>query len=463
VTSARSAEDPLDRRRRVSGARLAAAAAALLAVGVGGPAVVMAVHRSAPEPSGAVAGAHAPPAASTAPSTTAATTPSPAHRPGAAPVAVRLPRVPWEGGPGYYRAFARAQASGWTDPGHFPIGVWYESVLTDADVQKDMAGGLNTYVELTDDSDIGLVRRSGMSAIVSQQSGDRGNETVGWLLGDEIDMEKGAGDGFAEMQRLRNGYPAKDGRIRYANYGKGVMLWESDADAAKFVNGYTNVTSADVYWYTDPYMCPAPGEEPPLGVTAATCRRAANYGLTMDRLRHLDALDGKRQPIYGFVEVGHPFAEGDSRSITGPEIAGAVMSSLIHEARGIVYFNHSFGGSCESQHVLRDECGAAVRPAVTEINSRITRLAPVLNTQSYAWRFSSSVDTMLKAYDGSYYLFAMPGRTGGTGHQNLTLPPGLHASSAEVLFEGRSVRITGRVLADTFAKESSYHIYKITP
>ena len=49
--------------------------------------------------------------------------------------------------------------------------------------------------------------------------------------------------------------------MRYANYGKGVIFWQSDADAAAFVNGYTDIVSADIYWYTDPTS--APGRKGP--------------------------------------------------------------------------------------------------------------------------------------------------------------------------------------------------------
>ena len=37
---------------------------------------------------------------------------------------------------------------------------------------------------------------------------------------------------------------------------------------------------------------------PRMGPTPETCRRSADYGLTMDRMRHLDSPDGERQPIY---------------------------------------------------------------------------------------------------------------------------------------------------------------------
>jgi hypothetical protein len=414
---------------------------------------------------------------------TASPTPAPTATTGR-PVSLPLPRVPWEGGPSYYRSFPAAQRTGWTDPSFFPIGVWYESVLSQEDVDRDKAVGLNTYVMLTDNSNVEIIRRNGMSAIIPQPFKNRGDESVGWILGDEADMWGGPGNGtwtgnypgqgpictntregcgLDVMRRESASIPAGETGLRYANYGKGVMFWQSDADAGKFVNGFSSVVSNDIYWYTDPHVCSAPAEGPSRGVTSRNCRRSANYGLTMERMRELDALDGKRQPVWAFIEVGHPFTEDDAPTINGNQIAGAVMSSLIHEARGIQYFNHNFGGSCISQHVLRDRCGAEIRPAVTELNKRVATLAPVLNTQSYAWEFNAGLDTMLKAWDGSFYVFAMLGSKTATGSHRLTLPPELAGSRAEVLFENRTVPISGGAIQDNFAAEYTYHIYKITP
>ncbi|HEX3082076.1 MAG TPA: hypothetical protein VHQ86_02380, partial [Candidatus Saccharimonadia bacterium] len=144
-------------------------------------------------------------------------------------------------------------------------------------------------------------------------------------------------------------------------------------------------------------------------------------------------------------------------------IAGAVFSSLIHEARGIIYFNHNFGSSCISQHVLRDNCGAAVRPTVTAVNQEIKDLAPVLNTQSYQYSFNTGLDTMLKASGDSFYIFAMQKRPSTSGTYQFTLPAGMGGASVSVLYENRTLPISGGKFSDTFSAESAYHIYKITP
>jgi hypothetical protein len=386
------------------------------------------------------------------------------------PAVLGLPRVPWAGGPAYYARFPAA-AAGWTDPRFFPIGVWFESVIQQDNVDLDKAAGLNTYVELTDTSKMALVRSNGMFAILSKPLPGYGSETVAWLITDEADMTYGPGSdpwtgrdgwntcipiqdehgqcGYSVMQALSDRLP-KDGRPRYANFGKGVLVWESDAEAERFVNNYTDFTSADLYNYTDPHQ---PPED----------RRAAQYGALIDRMHKLDATDGNRQPIWAFIEVGHPFTENDAPTINGDQIAGAVWNSLIHEARGIIYFNHNFGGPCISQHVLRDKCGAAIRPTVTEVNRQITELAPVLSTQSYQWTFHPALDTMLKEHDGSYYVFTMPGPGSRTGNYTLALPEGVRGTHAEVLYENRQVPIGPAGLTDSFDAEYQYHIYRITP
>ncbi|UQA61816.1 DUF4082 domain-containing protein [Polyangium aurulentum] len=392
---------------------------------------------------------------------------------------LNLPRVSWEGGPSYYSAYSYTDAAAWDNPTFFPIGVWFEGVYSQSDINLDKDAGLNTYVELTSGSNMPLIKQNGMFAIAGVSG--KSSETIGHMLTDEPDMWAGPGSaawtgnypgegdicnpsnascGYSVMQTLVNATPS-DGRVRYANYGKGVMLWQSDSEAQQFVNAYTHVVSNDIYWYTDPNIC---GEmQTFLGLPSATCRLAANYGVTMDRMRLLDAMDGQRQPIWAFIEVGHPFTEDSAPSITANQIAGAVMSSLIHEARGIIYFNHSFGGPCESQHALRESCYATQRAKVKETNLRIKDLAPVLNTQSYVYSFNGNLDTMLKEHNGSYYIFAMLGRAKPTGSYTLTLPPGLAGSTVQVLYENRTLAINGGAFTDSFAAEYAYHIYKITP
>src|SRR6185295_17654588 len=96
------------------------------------------------------------------------------------------------------------------------------------------------------------------------------------------------------------------------------------------------------------------------------------------------------------------------RAIQPAEIQAAVRHSIIAGARGIIYFNHSFGGPNQSQHCLREAVYAGVRAAVKSTNQLVMHLAPVLNAP-FADGFVSagpSARTMAKFHDNKYYVFA---------------------------------------------------------
>lgn len=382
-----------------------------------------------------------------------------------------------DGGSRYYERFPSSLP---VAPSFFPIGIWFQRIGSGTDVQEDRDVGINTFVVLTDNSDLGVLRDGGAAAAVEpgqfpngQSRSEPGSETRAWFLGDEVDMQHGAGwhpcgqpeSGFSCMQEA--GRAAKDGRLRIANYGKGVTFWESDRDAATFVNRFQDVVSADNYWFTDPNICGASegGRLLSAGqrdLAPGECRRASNYGATVERIRSLVGRRGSK-PVWAFVELGHPFTEESAPTITPTEMAAATWSSVIHGARGIVYFAHSFGGSCQSQDLVHEECAAPMRAAVAETNRRITSLAPVLNSPSverYA-RASGPIDTMVKWSDGRFYVFAgSRATTRRPQHASFTLACG-RAAHATVLFEGRSVPITDGGFTDTFATPNSVHIYRI--
>jgi hypothetical protein len=392
------------------------------------------------------------------------------------PSGVTLQQV--DGGQDFYGRFSP------TLPGNdtfFPIGVWFESVLQSADVDQDRAAGLNLYVQLTDNSDLRLIQAQGLHALPSSPS----PAASGYMLSDEVDMWAGAGSniwtghgqgegeictppgsgcGFTVQDALSAKLPP--GALKYANYGKGVTFQIKNPEAARFVNTYQDVVSADNYWFTDPYICSwveggavfNAGRD----LTDAECRIAAHYGWTVDRVRSLVQPQGSK-PVWAFVEVGHPFSEKDSLTITGPQIRAAVWSSIIHGARGIVYFNHNFGGPCISQHVLREDCGAAVRPTVTAVNQQITRLAPVLNSPNVHGLVTASggsVDLSVKAHDGHFYILAA---ATAAGRQQIAFTVACGSPlAARVLDENRTIPVSANSFTDTFQDSNSVHLYQIS-
>ncbi|WP_175417398.1 hypothetical protein [Arthrobacter sp. 24S4-2] len=381
-----------------------------------------------------------------------------------------------DGGRDFYSRFSPSLPNG---DGYFPVGVWFESVTQPSDVDQDRAAGINTYIQLTANSDLSLIKASGLQALPSSPS----PLASGYLLSDEVDMWAGGGSnkwtgksqgegvicdppdsgcGFTVQEAMAGKLPAN--ALTYANYGKGVTFHLKNPEAAQFVNSYQDVISADNYWFTDPYICSlveggavfAGGRD----LTDGECRIAAHYGWTVDRVRSL-VQPARSKPVWAFVEVGHPFSEPGSLAITAPQIRAAVWSSIIHGARGVVYFNHNFGGECLSQHVLRDDCGAAVRPTVTALNQQIQRLAPVLNSPTVNGLVSADgrrVDVLVKAYQGQFYLMAA---ANSEANQSVTFSFACGSPvTAEVLDENRSVNVSANSFTDNFADSNAVHIYK---
>ncbi len=386
-----------------------------------------------------------------------------------------------DGGEHYYDSFVNSFP---TSPDFFPIAVWSPRVVTANDVAFDRSVGLNTYVQLTPDSDLNVVKDGGMLAIDDNPNGDRAGE----FITDEADMWASAGDapwdgqvgyvdegrqypclpadagcGYTVMAELKRRMPP--GVLSYANYGKGVTFWLTREEAERFVNDYQQLVSADNYWFTDDAIC---GQNEGgklknngLGpLSPADCHLAANYGMTTKYVRSLVEPPGA-QPVWNFVEIGHPSSEQSGYTITGPQMRASVWSSIINGARGIIYFAANFGGPCPAFYIIRDACGDSIRGDLTAVNEQIHRLAPVLNApfvDGYA-RADGPIDLAVKRYNGSNYIIA-GSTTNEPSDATIVLSCG-SAQSAEVIDENRSIQLTDHTFRDNFPDGNAVHIYRI--
>ena len=352
--------------------------------------------------------------------------------------------------------------------GAFPMGVWLADVSSQRDVDRDRAAGINLYVGLTASSTLPLAAANRMPVLAQDEWWSRaaapGSEAfAGWLLGDEVDMTDGPDRG-AEVMRSRRSSRPDQHRLTYANYGKGVTFWHTDAQAARFLADL-DVVSADNYWFTDPWICSqweggALLQRKERALTADECRLAANYGATVRRVRSLVA-PGADTEVWGFVELGHPFDEDEAPTVRPDEVTAAVWSSIINGARGIVYFNHSFGGGCRTQNVLRDGCYADVLAEVASTNAEVQALAPVLASPTLEGlvRTTSQVEVAAKRSGGHLYLL-----TGSTTHRSQQAELRLPCTgrvTATVLYEDRTVPVVDGVLTDGFADGTTNHVYRI--
>ena len=373
-----------------------------------------------------------------------------------------------DGGLGYYGQFTSGPAN---TP--FPIGVWLACAPDAAAVQNDKNAGINVYVGLCGNAgELATARNAGMKVFPQSEwlslGVSFGAETAGWMNSDELDMTQGP-SGCQTVQSRNSLFPG-DGRLRYANYGKGVAFWQSNAQAACFVNA-VQLPSIDIYWFTHTSVCGiSEGGRLFTGgaraLTQAECHRASNYGAIVNRVRSLVSPLGSK-PMWNFVEVGWPFTETAAqggRAIAPAEVRAGVWHSLIAGARGIIYFNHSFGGPCITQNVLRSSCGGypAIRAMVTSVNAQIQSIAAALNGPLLTSGFAASGNVRAAAkWDGrNFYVLAGSAENGGPFQSQFSIPC-VGNATATVLGENRTVPITAGAWSDTLADGNAIHIYRI--
>ncbi len=376
-----------------------------------------------------------------------------------------LPRIDWEGGPGYWQEFPRAAAAGWTDPAFFPVGVFFGKP---AHAKQLKALGINVFQAVEHNDPLSVATGEGMFCIpqdefTAQEIGDD-PLAVGLLAYDECDMGLGCGGGntFESMANMRAQVKAlrsrSDGRFINANYSKGVLetFW-ARGTMGEFMS-VVDCASVDNYAYTSPHTGAAVEASPhwPPGVPVA---RAATYGWLVDRMRAFQVSPGA-QPNWLLVETAMPYlSDRDAATITPEQIEGACWSGIIHEARGIVFFQHNNDGVNGNYSLV--DAPLQRREHIRTIISEIRAMAPVLNSQSYAWDFGDGTDTMLKVYDGGAYIFASISLGTEPGTRTFALPASFPAPVIEVVGEERTIPVSNSIFTDDFDFEYTHHTYRI--
>jgi hypothetical protein len=442
---------------------------------------------------------------------------------GGFPAGVTLRNI--DGGPRYFAGLS--QASAWMDS-HVLLGAWLELPQTSTEVGYDTAMGNNIYWNLAGSPgssrvDYNVIRAGGMHVSAPDTSPNTGSETVMWDGSDEADMDYGPGTngwdptstiynqsacipsgsqcGYTAADFYYSGQPASygstgypiDGRAVHQGYGKGVLFWESDNQAAQFLK-YSDVLSADSYWITDsdldvasqggcallPNSSTACGGGAGSGLTTAQRQLPANYAYDVTELERLQALNGPSKPVVVDIETGCP---GNSGACTTPaEMTASAWHALIAGARGIIWFQHNFSGPCVDDRTLIDgsnpnsgmyNCqqtpGVTLHSLVedlTSFNSTVNRLNSVLLSpfaDGYV-HTGADVSTMAK-WDGSnFYIFAGSGTPANppAGNQAVTFTVNdPSATSVTVVGENRSIPITGGSFTDSFADANSIHVYQV--
>ena len=168
------------------------------------------------------------------------------------------------------------------------------------------------------------------------------------------------------------------------------------------------------------------------------------------------------------------------------ELNWATWSSLIHGARGVIYFDHSFSGPARQRQSLSNHF-QTVQPGQTisiynqikTTDALIEQLAPVLNSpfalnyvtvrQSLrlpnytgSGRLFGGIEVMAKDYNGQFYIFAdtRDSETQTNIPATFTIAD-KNAISVTVVNENRTIPVVNGVFSDTFATAATVHIYQV--
>jgi hypothetical protein len=202
------------------------------------------------------------------------------------------------------------------------------------------------------------------------------------------------------------------------------------------------------------------------------------YGDMIDDLRGFQTT--YPAPIAQFVENGGPYTEDTSGSYytTPPQLNWGVWSSIIHGARQLIYFNHTFSGPAISDDNMATAYYQTVHSGQTvsmyaqtkATDALVRQMAPYINspqalgyvTVSPAPQTFSGIETRATDRNGTFTIFADTRDAQSTTNisAKFTTADG-YTGPVTVVGENRTVQATNGVFTDTFANGTTVHIYQI--
>jgi hypothetical protein len=432
-----------------------------------------------------------------------------------------------DGGSNYYarNGFTYAAAMGWDSPSYFPIGVWNGTLTTQADADLLVNLGVNflagigpsfmppDQIALFVANNIALIAQADDALAIAE-------DTPIWVGNTTQDEATTFADGVSSY--LSTATNARQDK-RFWHYNGNWFFFKPvsvsggldpfPADVAlstpvrtpNGTNRHIDLASTDLYWFAGAKPAPpvgfvlGAGGNLFLGGTGMTpdeAARGCRYGDMVDLMRPVQA-GHFPAPIGQFIENGGPYTEDTTAGsyIFPAEMNAAIWSSIMHGARWLIYFNHTFAGpggaggdistnNFGNAYYQTPQVGQpiSINDQAKATNALVKSLAPVINApfalgfatvSAAGWKFgdagptniNAGFDIMTKYGSGKFYIFAMPRYSATLTNQTATFRiktvPG--ATIATVINEARTILLTngGTQFADSFATANTVHIYRI--
>lgn len=346
-----------------------------------------------------------------------------------------------------------------TDPSFIPIGVWLQSP-SNGSAYKSM--GINTFVGLWGGptrSQLAELERNGLFVVTEQN--DLGLSSLyskvikAWMHPDEPDNAQKNALGLSVTcvppssvaKRTRLMKQRDSTRPIMINFGRGVAdpTWPGRGTCTGDLDYYVeasrdvDIASFDVY----PVASPA-------GLIKGRLEYIVRGVTNLRKWAH-----GARS-VWAVIETTRISHDSDRPSPR--QIRAEVWLAVIAGARGIVYFVHEFSHGFREDGIFRYPDAV---DAVRRVNKELSSLAPVLNDEvgsELIMDETGSVPALLKSSGVDTYLFAAS-MSDQTVKVRLKIDT-THTSMAEVIGEGRSLRLFNGLLEDEF---SGYdvHLYRL--
>ena len=367
-----------------------------------------------------------------------------------------------------YVSCANGQNSG--NKNIFPIAVWLQSAENAMSYKQN--GGINMYVGLwnqLDEKQFDLLKKADLKLICEQNDFGLAHQTdptiFGWMHGDEPDNAQWNSktqkyDPCISPEQTINYYKKikeRDlGHPFYLNLGQGVSYTtyigrgecRGKTDMYSTANnGYLkgcDIASFDIY---------------PVNSNDSNVRD--NLGMVANGIDNLRNWCKDQKPVWTWIETTQ-IGKDSPRKPTPEEVKTEVWMALIHGAKGIGYFCHSFYPDSDEAALLHDKTMLA---GIQKINRQITFLAPVLNSEdgsNYGAEVKSSnsnvsIDILTKSYKTDNFIFAVCMKNEVT-HATFKVTSG---EDVEVLGENRTIKIINGQFDDHF-EGYEVHLYKIS-